>query len=133
MSCLLKFLKATRLNMKIEANLRTICISLFMINIVFWLGIFVYFSFVRFAAKEEYLIMKILLLGEPLIFGIGLIGYLKKYKLVYLFTLLFLLGNAILSMTDEVGMYDWISLVLSVSLLVVLFVQRKEMLNKSGQ
>lgn len=118
--------------MKIKPFYRQISILLFAINIVFWLGIFIYFSFVKYVDKEEYLVFKILLLGEPVAFGIGLIGYVKKCNLVYGLLLLFLLVNSILSVFDEVGLLDWISLGLNVMLLAVLLVQWKNLFKKSG-
>lgn len=98
-------------------------IILFIMNIIFWMGIWMYFTFVKYVDEEAYLMVKILLFGEPVLFTIGLAGYLRRSKLFYLLTLLFLFGNSVLSITDEVGIFDLISLVLSLLMLVVLVIQ----------
>ena len=53
--------------------------------------------------------------------GIG-----KGYRLYYYFGLLVLAGNIFLTLTDEFGVYDLITLILAVGLLILLIVTRSK-------
>lgn len=114
--------------MYVKTYYRILTIGLFVINIVFWLAIFGNFSFVEYANDDAYLILKILLFGEPVAFAVGLWGYVKKIKGLYLVTILFLIVNSILSLTDQAGLLDLISLLLSLVLLIVMVVQWESMM-----
>jgi hypothetical protein len=98
-----------------KTNLLKSCQFLLIVNIAFWVFAAFYFSFFNFATNSNYLIIKILLFTEPILYLISLVGVIKKIKLIYIFSILFTLGNAILSITDQVGLYDAISLILSAS------------------
>ncbi|MBN2626690.1 MAG: hypothetical protein JXA95_08490 [Spirochaetales bacterium] len=106
-------------------KIRKKTVALFLINILFWLGIFLYFSFFRFRGEGDYLILKILLSGEPVLFTAALSGYLRSWRIVPFLTLLFLAANVVLSLTDQVGLLDAVSLVLSGGLFVLLILQGK--------
>ena len=110
---------------------RKTSVSLFVANIMFWMGIFVYYSFFKYAGHEQYAILKIFLFIEPVLFFAGLLGYLRKNRLIFIVTMIFLVVNSILSITDEVGIFDVISLLLNVVLLVILVLQWKNILYKS--
>jgi hypothetical protein len=103
---------------------------LYAMNIAFWLGIVVYYWFIEFAGNSSYLLIKILLLFEPLVFAISLLGYLKRIRFIYLVTLIFLIFNSILSLTDEVGAFDIASFLLNIGLLILLLVQWRTIAKK---
>lgn len=100
------------------------------VNILFWSFVFFYFSFVKFSGNENYLPLKLLLLLEPLFFILALIGYLKEVRNIYLLTIIFLIANSVLSITDEVGLFDMISLSLSIVALLLLASQWRIRLQK---
>lgn len=83
------------------------------VNVIFWFFIAFYFSFFKFAEKSDYLILKVLLFFEPLVFICLFIGVIKKIKIIYFVGLFFLFINAVLSVTDEVGLLDIFSLFLN--------------------
>jgi len=101
-----------------------------MINIVFWLGIFLYYAFVKYPMEGNYIILKVFLLFEPVIFIGMLIGYINKNKLIYVGSVIFLAFNSILSVTDQVGLLDVISLVLSVIVFILLITQWSSFIGK---
>lgn len=100
------------------------------VNIVFWFFIAIYFSFFKFAEKPEYLILKILLFFEPLIFVGLLVGIAKKIKIIYILGLFFLIINVILSITDEIGLFDIMSLLLNITTFVNLLSIRSHFLKE---
>ena len=79
---------------------------------------------------ENYLILKIFIFFEPLFCSLGLWGYLKKRRTVYILTLLFFAANGVLSLTDQVGFFDMVSLLLSTGLFVLLVLQRGDYTGK---
>ena len=83
------------------------------INIIFWTVMAVYFLF-----TDNYWLIKIFLLLEPILFAVIWLGLTKKIKLIYILSLLFILINVILSLTDETGLYDLISLILNLLILI---------------
>ena len=91
---------------------------LLIVNLVFWAYIAVYYSFFRFAGNPNYLLLKVLLFIEPLLYAAALHGLNRKNRTIYILTILFAAGNAVLSLTDETGLFDWISLALSLLLLI---------------
>ena len=101
-------------------NKKVLSIIFFLINLCFWLVITIFYSFIR---NNNNLVVSILLFIEPIIFLFALIGYLNKWKIVYYLTLLFLLINSILSITDEVGILDIFSLSLNIIMFVLLALQ----------
>ncbi len=101
-------------------------------NIVFWLGIFLYYSFVKYPMEGNYIILKIFLLFEPMIFIGMLFGYIHKNKLIYVGSVIFLGLNSMLSVTDQVGLFDGISLVLSVIVLLLFIVQWNNFIGKKS-
>lgn len=105
------------INNKMQRKLIKSCQIIAIINIIFWLAIAIYFSFFKFASYENYLIIKLLLFLEPVFFAIVLVGLIKKIKIIYIFSILFVFANGLLSITDELGLYDIASLILNLSLL----------------
>ena len=99
-------------------------------NIAFWLFVAIYFSFFKFADKPEYLILKVLLFLEPLVFIGLLVGVVKKIKIIYILGLLFLVINAVLSITDETGLFDMISLLLNITTFITLLSIRNNFLKE---
>ncbi len=116
--------------MKMEKLAFLLCKIFLVVNIVFWCALAVYFSFFKFASNEGYLIFKILLFFEPLFFAISLVGLLKKIKIIYTLSIVFVLLNAVLSIADEVGVYDVISLILNLLALASLLLVWKRIFKK---
>jgi hypothetical protein len=106
------------------------CKIILIANIVFWTVMAIYFSFFKFSSNEYYLILKVLLFFEPLFFAIALIGLIKEIKIIYVLSTIFVFLNAILSITDEVGIYDIISLILNILALVSLSLVWKQIIKK---
>jgi hypothetical protein len=103
-----------------KINLLASCRFLLIVNTVFWLFAASYFSFFAYPGNNSYLTIKVLLFAEPALYFVALIGIIKKIRLIYLFSLLLALGNAVLSVTDEIDLSDVISLVLSVLVFISL-------------
>lgn len=101
-------------------KMRVYSIILFSLNFLFWIFIAISYSFVR---ENPNSIVKFLLFLEPIIFLIAFIGYLKRNIIIYYLTLIFLFCNAILSITDEIGCLDILSLILNLLLFIVLAFQ----------
>jgi hypothetical protein len=95
-----------------KAALFKSCQILLLANIVFWLLAAISFSPLK-SAGGSYLLVKILLFLEPCLYLVCLAGIMKGIRLLYLFSLLLTLGNAVLSITDQMGIYDYLSLGLS--------------------
>lgn len=108
------------------------CKIILIANIVFWTVIAIYFSFFKFASNEYYLILKVLLFFEPLFFAIALIGLIKETKIIYALSIVFVFLNAILSITDEVGIYDTIALILNILALVSLSLVWRQIFKKKN-
>ena len=96
-----------------KSFLQKSCKILIIINIIFWFLVALYFSFFKFASNNNYLVLKLLLFAEPILYYISFIGISKKIKLIYYFSILLAFGNAVLSITDQIGLFDFISLGLS--------------------
>ena len=101
------------------------------INTLFWSGIAVYYSFFKFVNKPNYLILKVLLFGEPILFIISIWNLVKKNRFIYLLSILFVITNGVLSITDQVGNWDLISLILNILAMVGLISVWKEMMTKT--
>lgn len=90
-------------------DLQQSCRILLIANIVFWLLI----AFSSLLTGSNHPVVTILLFVEPVLYFVSLVGIRKRIKVIYLFSMVFALGNAILSVTDQMGLADVISLVLS--------------------
>ena len=101
-------------------KMKVYSIILFFINFLFWTFVAIFYSLVR---EDSTSMVSILLFMEPIVFLIAFIGYLKKNIVIYYLTLIFLFCNAILSITDELGFLDILSLVLNLLLFIVLAFQ----------
>lgn len=106
------------------------CKIILIANIVFWTVMAIYFSFFKFTSNEYYLILKVLLFFEPLFFAIAFIGLIKEIKIIYVLSIIFVFLNTILSITDEVGIYDIISLILNILALISLLLVWKQIFKK---
>jgi hypothetical protein len=104
---------------------------LLIINIIYWGLIASYFSFFKFTSSDNYLIFKILLFLEPLFFIIALFGFINKIKTIYIFSIIFIFFNTLSSITDQVGFYDIISLILNILTLGCLLLAWKQTFNKT--
>lgn len=100
-----------------------ICKWLVLLNILFWLAIAVGYSMQsKNATGSVHAIVSMLLFLEPILFLILYAGISRRIKIFYVFGLVLTLSNIVLSITDEMGLYDFFSLALSsitfVSLLI---------------
>jgi hypothetical protein len=118
------------MNTKVVIKIRK---ALVITNIVFWLFIASYFSFFRFLTDSNYALIKVLLFSESLLYCIVWVGLYKKSRLIYLFSLIFTLGNSLLSITDEFGLFDLVSLVLSFLTFLSLCTAWRLIMKKSQQ
>jgi len=82
------------------------------INSIFWGIVLLYYS-LKF---PENILMKILLFTEIIIFLIIFFALIYKNKFILISATIFLFINSILSITDEIGTLDLISLALSLIL-----------------
>jgi lysylphosphatidylglycerol synthetase-like protein (DUF2156 family) len=108
-------------------KIKVLSIIFFLISLFFWLAIAI-FSFIK---NHNNSMVSILLFIEPVIFLFILIGYLKKSIIIYNLTLIFLIINSVLSITDEVGILDIFSLSLNILMLILLASQRRNFRRKN--
>ncbi|NMC36656.1 hypothetical protein GYA49_06500 [Candidatus Beckwithbacteria bacterium] len=97
----------------------------FLVNALFWLIMASYYTFVRFSNQSQYLIIKILLFLEFFLYLVFALKLKKKNIWFYYLAFPFVIANMILSVTDQVGLLDWISFVLNSGLLFLLFLMQK--------
>jgi len=95
-----------------QKNILKINYAFIVLNIFFWLFVAIYFSFFKFAQRPDYLLIKILLFFESLFFVLLLIGIANSIKIIYWGGLCFVFVNVLLSVTDQMGLFDLISLLL---------------------
>jgi hypothetical protein len=98
------------------------CYGVLAVNVVFWLVIVVYSAVVHVADRDIVLVVMVLLALKPLAFLVFLFGVWKRLRVLYLLSLPFVLLNALLSVTDQVGGYDGGSFALNVLALAALLV-----------
>lgn len=96
------------------------CKALLVVSIVFWSFVLVRFMSLEFSSNEDVFLLRMLILLEPLFFTIALGGVFLKVRTVYLSAIVFVVLNSVLSLTDEIGLYDKASLILSLVLFVSL-------------
>ena len=113
-----------------KSKLVNVSIALFLLNIFLWLVIAGYNICITDSNSPDYILIEILLFLEPIVFTIALIVYMKRLRLMYVITLIFLFINSFLSITDQVGFLDILSLFFNLMLFVVLVVQWKHMMKK---
>ena len=113
-----------------QGRLGKISIIGFILNIAFWLWIFLNYSFIKFYGNGDYILARVLLFFEPVIFIVALMGYLRKRRVIYILSILFLTANSLLSITDEVGFMDIVSLFMNIGLALLLAVQWKDFRSK---
>lgn len=94
-------------------------IALLIANTIFWFFAASFLSFSNFGANAN-MVVKALLFMEAFLYLICVYGLYKKYKLVYLFSLILTFGNSILSLTDELDISDLASFILSLVTFITL-------------
>lgn len=97
--------------------MKEFCKWVLITNIVFWFVLAVLFTF---AQAEASLMVKLLLFAEVVLYGVALYGFVKKVKWIYVLSILFAGENALLSITDQMGVMDVLSFVLSAAAFVCL-------------
>jgi hypothetical protein len=98
---------------------------LLIINAGFWLEIAVYFSFFKYAGKTGLIFVNIMLFLQPVLYIFSFIGINKKIKYIYIFSIFFVISNALLSISGGFGIYDKISLILNIITLIFLMLIKK--------
>ncbi len=105
---------------------------LLLINMFFWLRLLVlYIS--RFAIMEEtiYVIIVALLFLDMAAYGVITFGIRYDKKLFKMLLIPFLIVNAVLSVTDEMGFWDVAALVLNLAAILAFILEiRKEKLKR---
>lgn len=107
------------------------CKILIFINAFFWLIAAFYFSFMKYPDNKDYLAIKLLLALEPIGYLVLLYAVVKKWRVIYVFGTLFTFVNMLLSITDQMGLYDVFSLSISLLLFLNLLVIRRQLFPKS--
>ncbi len=107
--------------------IKQVTMILYVANIQFWLFLLIYFiSFETITSVSDY--FECFVFGsEIIVFSLSFYGYIKQKKIIYIGSLIFVFLNAILSITDQIGSLDLISLVLNVSLFLSLLAQYKRL------
>lgn len=111
-------------------DIRKTTIWLLLVNAAFWLVYAIYFSFLWFWGRPEYLIIKILLFMEPILYVGSLWGFVKRNRYIYICSVLFVFANTILSITDQFGILDLLSLGISFVCLVGLLANWAQIFKK---
>lgn len=106
------------------------CKILLFINAFFWLIAAFYFSFIKYPDNKDYLAIKILLAMEPIGYLVLFYAVVKKWKVIYSLGLYFVLFNCLLSITDQMGFVDALSLLINAALLLNMMLIWKRMMSK---
>ena len=93
--------------------------TLLVVNAIFWLVAAVYALLSNHDTGTNAIVVA-MLFAEPVVYLVAVYGVAQRIKLFYLFALLLTLGNTVLSITDEIGWLDMLSLVLSFAAFVSL-------------
>jgi len=87
------------------------------------LGI-IYFTKIQIYALQHWIILALMILNG-LCFGIFAYLINKKFLFIYISLLLFIIVNAILTITDQIGILDWVVLALNISIIVLIILEMK--------
>jgi hypothetical protein len=110
--------------------------ALILINAIFWLAFSIFATLGllpgTLSTGAVRWVMAILSLGAAGFLG-GLAFYLKRrVKAAYFIGLLSFVLMSILSITDQVGLFDWLILIISLATFVLLLISRKWYLDSAG-
>jgi hypothetical protein len=87
---------------------------LLIINVLFWLGISIFSTYLTLSGTGySSVLINILLFLEVILCLICYIGVPKQIRLIYLLSLVLSFGNTVLSLTDQVDLSDVISFIIS--------------------
>lgn len=93
---------------------------IFSLNILFWSGICLGSFYYHFVAEKGYLIVVILFGVELMVYSLAYLLMMKRRRLGYYTMILMAFGTTLLSVTDEVGIWDILSLTVSLLLFISL-------------
>lgn len=103
-----------------KKNIITKTLSGFLIILcIVWivLGI-IYITKIQIYALQHWVIMVLMIL-DGICFGVFAYFVNKKLRFIYIILLLFVIVNAILTVTDQVGILDWLVLLLNLSVIML--------------
>ncbi|MFC1616395.1 hypothetical protein ACFL21_04590 [Patescibacteria group bacterium] len=103
--------------MKIKKNL-IFCYAMLIISFCFWLAVAIFSVYTQTAKTDYHLLIAILLFIEPLVFAIIFFGILTRNKVIFFLSMPFLIINAILSISDELGVMDLTAAALNIITLI---------------
>ena len=103
---------------EIKINFIKTCYGLLVINAVFWSAT----ALLSFFKTDTGLPVKILLFFEPVLFMAIFFAVMKKIRAIYFLGLAFVFVNSILSVTDDFGALDAVSLILNILLFLNLLI-----------
>ena len=102
-------------------------------------GVWIVFSFFYFfvidqpnVSRETEIIVSLLLFIDGIFCIIAIAGIMKRIKVIYIFTIILVLGNVFLSICDDTSIASISMCVLNIIIFVLLFMQRKNILIKRG-
>ena len=101
-------------------------IMLLLVNMMFWIRLLAHYI-IRFAGGGEtvYIVIAVLLFLDTAVYGIFAFGLLRDIKLTRILIVPFLVANVILSVTDDVGLWDIAALTLNLVTILAFFLERK--------
>lgn len=118
-----------------KAYIKIITLILLAINAAVWILFAVLYYFVVDKSGVSNVIaaeVSLLLFIDGIFYTLSIYGILKKIKPIYLFSIILVLGNAVLSVCDEIGVIDVSMCAINVIIFVLLLIQRKSILIKGG-
>lgn len=104
-----------------------VTIALLLVNMLFWIRLLAeYIS--RFALDGEliYILIAALLFLDMVAYGVLAFGLRREIKFLKILLVPFLVVNAILSITDDIGFWDMAVLILNLGTILAFFLERKK-------
>ncbi len=106
----------------------TVTIIVLLINMLFWIRLLaLYIS--RFATGGEavYIVIAVLLFLDMAAYGVLASGLRREVKFLKILLIPFLIVNAILSVTDDIGFWDIAALLLNLAAILTFFLERRKL------
>jgi len=113
--------------------IKIITLVLLALNAAAWIVFSFFYFFVvdqPNVLRETEIIVSLLLFIDGIFYITAIAGIIKRIKAIYIFSLILVLGNALLSICDETGIADISMCVLNIIIFVLLFMQRKNIFKK---
>lgn len=118
-----------------DNHIKIITLILLTLNALVWIVFSFFYFFVvdqPNILRETKIIVSLLLFIDGIFYITAIAGIIKRIKVIYIFALVLVLGNALLSICDETGIVDISMCVLNIIIFVLLIMQRKNIFEKMG-